>query len=398
MRKKYSKRLKQEIEEKVPDIRLNIKLNVNWNLIKANNFIVSASNDAKNKAGNAICIDENEENNKINAKSFRNFNDAHAHGNSNKNGNDNGNSGKILSFRPKKVRFALASIACVLLLTIGISIPLATHHSNGGQNLNEVATVEALTYDVTIDVNPSVRLTVNNDDVVTAQQGLNKDGVILLYNEDFVGKDVLTATNEVMEKIDEAGFFNKENSEFKFCLSCEKGKKIKDFQNRQDNVEKSVNQYFTEANLSEVKVKHITDARLDEIESYFKSNKIADYTKTFDDKFRQELISQLDERIENVDNILSNWLSFIFEEDRDLGNFTLDDFNEFCDKYGYPLQINEPITADKLGDMYVKLIKYKHNLVDAKDELKKGADIETLYNDIYEVYGYAKKWLYEAER
>ncbi len=110
------------------------------------------------------------------------------------------------------------------------------------------------------------------------------------------------------------------------------------------------------------------------------------------------MISQLDERIENVDNILSNWLSFIFEEDRDLGNFTLDDFNEFCDKYGYPLQINEPITADKLGDMYVKLIKYKHNLVDAKDELKKGADIETLYNDIYEVYGYAKKWLYEAER
>ena len=398
MRKKYSKRLKQEIEEKVPDIRLNIKLNVNWNLIKANNFIVSASNDAKNKAGNAICIDENEENNKINAKSFRNFNDAHAHGNSNKNGNDNGNSGKILSFRPKKVRFALASIACVLLLTIGISIPLATHHSNGGQNLNEVATVEALTYDVTIDVNPSVRLTVNNDDVVTAQQGLNKDGVILLYNEDFVGKDVLTATNEVMEKIDEAGFFNKENSEFKFCLSCEKGKKIKDFQNRQNNVEKSINQYFTDANLSAVKVKHITDARLDEIESYFKSNKIADYTKTFDDKFRQEVISQFDERIEHVDNILSNWLSFIFEEDRDLGNFTLDDFNEFCDKYGYPLQINEPITADKLGDMYVKLIKYKHNLVDAKDELKKGADIETLYNDIYEVYGYAKKWLYEAER
>lgn len=60
-------------------------------------------------------------------------------------------------------------------------------------------------YVVFIDVNPSVRLDVSGGDVVTAQKGMNKDGVVLLYQENLVGKNIDEAATYLIEKMDEAG-------------------------------------------------------------------------------------------------------------------------------------------------------------------------------------------------
>lgn len=55
-------------------------------------------------------------------------------------------------------------------------------------------------YVVFIDVNPSVRLDVSGGDVVTAQKGMNKDGVVLLYKENLVGKNIDEAATYLIEK------------------------------------------------------------------------------------------------------------------------------------------------------------------------------------------------------
>lgn len=51
-----------------------------------------------------------------------------------------------------------------------------------------------------IDVNPSVRLDVSGGDVVTAQKGMNKDGVVLLYQENLIGKNIDEAATYLIEK------------------------------------------------------------------------------------------------------------------------------------------------------------------------------------------------------
>ena len=47
--------------------------------------------------------------------------------------------------------------------------------------------------------------------------------------------------------------------------------------------------------------------------------------------------------------------------------------------------------------MYITLNKYKSSLLETKEQLSKGVELDNLYKDIYDVYGYAKKWLYSAE-
>ncbi|MCM1306032.1 MAG: apolipoprotein A1/A4/E family protein [Bacteroides sp.] len=66
---------------------------------------------------------------------------------------------------------------------------------------------------VSIDVNPSIELTLNYDNKVLSAYGANDDGKVLLYGEDgIVGEDVETAIQKITELAVELGYLSEDNS------------------------------------------------------------------------------------------------------------------------------------------------------------------------------------------
>ncbi len=68
---------------------------------------------------------------------------------------------------------------------------------------------------VCVDINPSIELTVSDDNTVVSVYGANEDGKVLLYEEEanIVGKDVETAVDYVTKLAEELGYLTEENSD-----------------------------------------------------------------------------------------------------------------------------------------------------------------------------------------
>ena len=123
---KADKKLRQEIESSVPELSENIAQSVDWERIKLSN-------------------EKKQTEKKKNVYLFR---------------------------------AALAACCAVILcLVIGLPFFLSISETDLGK-----------AYAVTIEVNPCIRLEANERDIVTRQYGLNQDGVVLLYKENYVGQ------------------------------------------------------------------------------------------------------------------------------------------------------------------------------------------------------------------
>ena len=92
-------------------------------------------------------------------------------------------------------------LGCVLLGCLGF----------GGfyyYKLNKVLTV------LTIDINPSLKLSLNYKDEVVKVEGLNEDGKNLIKTENLKGDDLEDAIEEIVESAVEKGYVaEKENKE-----------------------------------------------------------------------------------------------------------------------------------------------------------------------------------------
>ncbi len=65
---------------------------------------------------------------------------------------------------------------------------------------------------ITIDINPSVELVADKNNVVTAVRPMNKDAVLLLYNIDLVGHTVEDASKRIVELAVKMEYLNASNS------------------------------------------------------------------------------------------------------------------------------------------------------------------------------------------
>ena len=65
---------------------------------------------------------------------------------------------------------------------------------------------------VSIDINPSVEMTVNSDNKVVSAYGANDDGKILIYGQTLVGRDVDEAVKKIIELAVDYDFLTEENN------------------------------------------------------------------------------------------------------------------------------------------------------------------------------------------
>ena len=156
-------------------------------------------------------------------------------------------------------KWATAVLSVALIAMIAVLAPIIAKTSKPGKSGKTPGVSYASDYVVFIDVNPSVRLDVSGGDVVTAQKGMNKDGVVLLYQENLVGKNIDEAATYLIEKMDEAGLV-KDKGKVRISVADKKtGKRIDE---KQRHALEVVNNLFKNKN-KDVSAMMLSDKDID---------------------------------------------------------------------------------------------------------------------------------------
>lgn len=108
----------------------------------------------------------------------------------------------------------IISLILALSLTVGVAFALSSCASDGG---------DGKTAFVSIDINPSVELTVEDGKVVGVY-GANEDGQILLYGEELKGLSVEEAAKKITEDAIMLGYIDENNTVVNTTVSSADGK------------------------------------------------------------------------------------------------------------------------------------------------------------------------------
>ena len=190
-------------------------------------------------------------------------------------------------------KWATAVLSVALIAMIAVLAPIIAKTSKPKSYASD--------YVVFIDVNPSVRLDVSGGDVVTAQKGMNKDGVVLLYQENLVGKNIDEAATYLIEKMDEAGLV-KDKDKVKISVADKKtGKRIDEKQRHA--VEVVYNLFQNKS--KDVSAMILTDKEIDDIEDYYDKNNVGEYEKQMIDKFKVELLRAINKKIGRIQELMT---------------------------------------------------------------------------------------------
>ena len=197
-------------------------------------------------------------------------------------------------------KWATAVLSVALIAMIAVLAPIIAKTSKPDKPGKTPGVSYASDYVVFIDVNPSVRLDVSGGDVVTAQKGMNKDGVVLLYQENLVGKNIDEAATYLIEKMDEAGLV-KDKGKVRISVADKKtGKRIDEKQRHAVDV---VNNLFKNKN-KDVSAMILSDKEIDAIEDYYDNNNVGEYEKQMIDEFKAKLLLAIEKKIGKIENLL----------------------------------------------------------------------------------------------
>ena len=197
-------------------------------------------------------------------------------------------------------KWATAVLSVALIAMIAVLAPIIAKTSKPDKPGKTPGVSYASDYVVFIDVNPSVRLDVSGGDVVTAQKGMNKDGVVLLYQENLVGKNIDEAATYLIEKMDEAGLV-KDKGKVRISVADKKtGKRIDE---KQRHALEVVNNLFKNKN-KDVSAMILSDNDIDAIEDYYDNNNVGEYEKQMVDEFKAKLLLAIEKKIGKIENLL----------------------------------------------------------------------------------------------
>ena len=294
-------------------------------------------------------------------------------------------------------KWATAVLSVALIAMIAVLAPIIAKTSKPEKSGKTPGVSYASDYVVFIDVNPSVRLDVSGGDVVTAQKGMNKDGVVLLYKENLVGKNIDEAATYLIEKMDEAGLV-KDKGKVRISVADKKtGKRIDEKQRHAVDV---VNNLFKNKN-KDVSAMILSDNEIDAIEDYYDNNNVGEYEKQMVEEFKAKLLLAIDKKIGRIDellNILKPWE----KDERKVKNLDQNDAEkaalEAIKVYCADYKVNYyEVANDEIAEFYEDLVEKKKDLQECIDDIN-NPDGDDSYGEILsDLLEIVKEELFEQE-
>ena len=294
-------------------------------------------------------------------------------------------------------KWATAVLSVALIAMIAVLAPIIAKTSKPGKSGKTPGVSYASDYVVFIDVNPSVRLDVSGGDVVTAQKGMNKDGVVLLYQENLVGKNIDEAATYLIEKMDEAGLV-KDKGKVRISVADKKtGKRIDE---KQRHALEVVNNLFQNKN-KDVSAMILSDNEIDAIEDYYDNNNVGQYEIDMIKEFKDKLLRAIDKKIGRIDellNILKPWE----KDERKVKNLDQNDAEkaalEAIKVYCADYKVNYyEVANDEIAEFYEDLVEKKKDLQECIDDIN-NPDGDDSYGEILsDLLEIVKEELFEQE-
>ena len=294
-------------------------------------------------------------------------------------------------------KWATAVLSVALIAMIAVLAPIIAKTSKPGKSGKTPGVSYASDYVVFIDVNPSVRLDVSGGDVVTAQKGMNKDGVVLLYQENLVGKNIDEAATYLIEKMDEAGLM-KDKGKVRISVADKKtGKRIDE---KQRHALEVVNNLFQNKN-KDVSAMILSDNEIDAIEDYYKDQNIGKYEEQMIEEFKAKLLLAIDKKIGRIDELLKILKPWEKDERKvkkldqnDAEKAALEAIKVYCADY----KVNYyEVANDEIAEFYKDLIEKQEDLRECIDDIN-NPDSDDSYGEILsDLLEIVKEELFEQE-
>ena len=296
-------------------------------------------------------------------------------------------------------KWATAVLSVALIAMIAVLAPIIAKTSKPGKSPKTPGVSYASDYVVFIDVNPSLRLDVSGGDVVTAQKGMNKDGVVLLYQENLVGKNIDEAATYLIEKMDEAGLV-KDKGKVRISVADKKtGKRIDE---KQRHALEVVNNLFKNKS-KDVSAMILSDNDIDAIEDYYDNNNVGEYEKQMVDEFKAKLLLAIEKKIGDINKLcemLNN--AGLSESERkvkkldqsDAEKAALEAIKVYCADY----KVNyHEVANDEIAEFYEDLVEKREDLLECIDDIN-NPDSDDSYGEILsDLLEIVKEELFEQE-
>ena len=296
-------------------------------------------------------------------------------------------------------KWATAVLSVALIAMIAVLAPIIAKTSKPGKSGKTPGVSYASDYVVFIDVNPSVRLDVSGGDVVTAQKGMNKDGVVLLYQENLVGKNIDEAATYLIEKMDEAGLV-KDKGKVRISVADKKtGKRIDE---KQRHALEVVNNLFQNKN-KDVSAMILSDNEIDAIEDYYDNNNVGEYEKQMVEEFKAKLLLAIDKKIGDINKLcemLNN--AGLSESERKVKNLDQNDAEkaalEAIKVYCADYKVNyHEVANDEIAEFYEDLDDKRKDLLKCIKDIN-NSDGDDSYGEILsDLLEIVKEELFEQE-
>lgn len=296
-------------------------------------------------------------------------------------------------------KWATAVLSVALIAMIAVLAPIIAKTSKPGKSPKTPGVSYASDYVVFIDVNPSVRLDVSGGDVVTAQKGMNKDGVVLLYQENLVGKNIDEAATYLIEKMDEAGLV-KDKGKVRISVADKKtGKRIDE---KQRHALEVVNNLFKNKN-KDVSAMILSDNDIDAIEDYYDNNNVGEYEKQMVDEFKAKLLLAIEKKIGDINKLcemLNN--AGLSESERkvkkldqnDAEKAALEAIKVYCADY----KVNyHEVANDEIAEFYEDLVDKRKDLLECIDDIKNSDGDDSYGKILSDLLEIVKEELFEQE-